>query len=186
MQNVKVCAKHQTTKHIRSGRYVCPSCTAEAQARYRKAHPDKIRADKKLYKERHPAKVSTYQKSYHRRYRHFPSVKVKRCQSKQTAQYREYMRSYAAKWYRLNPGKVHRRRLSRAQRLSGAGSFTRQEWQTLCARYGNQCLCCGNKTKLTPDHVVPLAHGGSNTIDNIQPLCLTCNLRKSTKHWDYR
>jgi 5-methylcytosine-specific restriction endonuclease McrA len=39
---------------------------------------------------------------------------------------------------------------------------------------------------LTRDHVVPLKHGGLNTIENIQPLCGSCNSRKHLKHIDYR
>jgi hypothetical protein len=37
--------------------------------------------------------------------------------------------------------------------------------------------------------VIPLAHQGRNTIDNIQPLCHGkdgCNNRKNVKHVDYR
>jgi 5-methylcytosine-specific restriction endonuclease McrA len=48
-------------------------------------------------------------------------------------------------------------------------------------------LCCGRPdVKLTQDHVVPLARGGSNLIDNIQPLCASCNSSKGTQTIDYR
>lgn len=78
---------------------------------------------------------------------------------------------------------VHRRRaLIRAL----IEHFTAAEWRDLCARYGDRCLSCGHTGKLTPDHVVPLSRGGSNTIDNIQPLCLRCNLRKHARTIDYR
>ena len=63
---------------------------------------------------------------------------------------------------------------------------TNQEWRDLCAKYNHQCLCCGEQTTLTVDHVLPISLGGSNSIDNIQPLCLACNLRKHAKHIDYR
>jgi 5-methylcytosine-specific restriction endonuclease McrA len=74
----------------------------------------------------------------------------------------------------------------RARKQEQGGSYSAQEWRELCAKYGHVCLCCGKATRLTPDHVVPIAKGGSNDISNIQPLCLPCNLRKSTKTTDYR
>lgn len=52
--------------------------------------------------------------------------------------------------------------------------------------YGNVCVCCGAKGRLTVDHVIPLCLGGSNTIDNIQPLCRSCNPSKGIKIIDYR
>lgn len=77
----------------------------------------------------------------------------------------------------------HRRRL---QVLAG-GSFTPQEWVALCKKYKWRCLRCGKRTKkLTIDHVVPLSLGGSNTIDNLQPLCLKCNQSKGARVEDYR
>lgn len=75
----------------------------------------------------------------------------------------------------------------KARKNNAGGNFTEDEWVSLCAEYGNRCLACGEETdKLTADHVVPLSAGGSNSIDNIQPLCSTCNCRKFTKVIDYR
>ena len=74
----------------------------------------------------------------------------------------------------------------RARRVDAEGSFTKKEWIDLCNKYGNKCLCCGEKKKLTADHVIPLEKGGTNYITNIQPLCGSCNSRKHTKAIDYR
>jgi len=73
------------------------------------------------------------------------------------------------------------------RRRSPGNTFTAKEWRELVDRYNHTCLCCGDNTcKLTPDHVIPLSKGGANTIDNIQPLCLPCNLSKGIKIVDYR
>lgn len=76
----------------------------------------------------------------------------------------------------------HKRRLL----IDAGGSHTDQEWINLCALYDHRCLCCGEIKPLTKDHVMPLSLGGDNTINNLQPLCLACNLRKHAKHIDYR
>lgn len=74
----------------------------------------------------------------------------------------------------------------RAARCGASGCWTVAEWAALCERFGNKCLNCGATGTLSPDHVVPFAKGGSNYIDNIQPLCWPCNLAKGKKVIDYR
>ena len=37
---------------------------------------------------------------------------------------------------------------------------------------------CGSGENLEIDHVVPLARGGSNRLENLQLLCRDCNRRK--------
>lgn len=78
---------------------------------------------------------------------------------------------------------------TRARTHGIVGTFTAQEWAHLKAFYHYRCLCCGKQEpeiKLTPDHVIPLSKGGLNFISNIQPLCLTCNVKKQTTSTDYR
>lgn len=41
------------------------------------------------------------------------------------------------------------------------------------------CAVCGVPYSIHVDHIKPLARGGSNGIDNLQPLCSTCNMRKN-------
>lgn len=82
--------------------------------------------------------------------------------------------------------RVQHARNQRASRKSAPGSFTRQEWLALLDFYGGVCLSCGSDTDISADHVVALANGGTNTLDNIQPLCRPCNSKKHVKTIDYR
>jgi 5-methylcytosine-specific restriction endonuclease McrA len=70
-------------------------------------------------------------------------------------------------------------------KLNG-GSHTEEQWEALCAKHGDRCLRCRRKRKLTKDHVVPVAMGGSDDISNLQPLCQQCNSSKGARYVDYR
>lgn len=59
----------------------------------------------------------------------------------------------------------------------------------LRALYRSTCLACGRREpaiRLTVDHVIPLSLGGTNSLDNFQPLCADCNRRKGARLVDYR
>lgn len=69
--------------------------------------------------------------------------------------------------------------------LKGAtGGHAIQEWEDLKKQHDYTCLGCGRcepEIKLTKDHIIPVTRGGTNDIGNLQPLCGSCNSRKSNK-----
>ena len=72
----------------------------------------------------------------------------------------------------------------RARKSNAIGAFTLKEWEELKRKFNYTCLKCGRKEpqiKLTKDHIIPLTSEGTNFISNIQPLCMGCNRKKSTK-----
>lgn len=52
--------------------------------------------------------------------------------------------------------------------------------------HGSKCLRCDSDINISIDHIIPVFHGGTNHIDNLQPLCKSCNSSKGTKTIDYR
>ena len=82
-------------------------------------------------------------------------------------------------WSKLNPEKnVAKRNRRRAILMKLNSHYLPEEWQEVLIKFDNLCAHCAKPEKLTVDHVIPLSRGGSNTIDNIQPLCRSCNSRK--------
>ena len=79
--------------------------------------------------------------------------------------------------------------IRRSREYKSQGSFSEEEWKQLKQKYNYRCLSCNRaepEIKLTPDHVIPLILGGSSYINNIQPLCKSCNSYKYISIIDFR
>jgi 5-methylcytosine-specific restriction endonuclease McrA len=48
-------------------------------------------------------------------------------------------------------------------------------------RHGSICAKCGATEDLTIDHIIPMARGGTNDLENLQILCRKCNSSKGAK-----
>jgi 5-methylcytosine-specific restriction endonuclease McrA len=115
---------------------------------------------------------------------------------------RPQAKEYAARYYQRYKPLIHERRHQNylstlpsriaswtkrhAIQRNAPGSFTASEWLNLKALYDYRCAYCfvpESLTRLTIDHKIPLSQGGTNNIDNLQPLCQPCNSSKGTRTW---
>lgn len=93
------------------------------------------------------------------------------------------------KWgaYYRQSNKTVRYRIG-SRRKAAQGYYTPEQWETLCSFFNGKCPHCGKEVeRFSPDHIIPASRGGSNWITNIQPMCLSGNIRKSNIYTtDYR
>lgn len=96
-------------------------------------------------------------------------------------------KAYYKEWQGKNRERVNfYTGMYRFKKKKAEGFFTLSEWELLKKQYGYTCAnpICGKKEpeiRLEPDHIIPISKGGSNYIENIQPLCRGCNSKKHTK-----
>jgi 5-methylcytosine-specific restriction endonuclease McrA len=162
----------------------CLDCGKEYSHQNRLAHPEKIAKYHEKYKRNNPEKIKESQGVYQKTHLEKSREKCRRYYASHKEKFVDKQRN----WLKNNPdySRLHVQKYKSAKKGNG-GKITDQEWADLCDKYGNKCLRCGkSNVKLTIDHVVPISLGGKNVIENVQPLCLSCNSSKHTKVIDYR
>lgn len=95
-------------------------------------------------------------------------------------------RRQIAEWNARSPAEqLASAHYSRARRLNHGrpnGRWTAKAWLALVAHCGSTCYWCGQYTDHpSPDHLIPLARGGTNGIKNIVCSCRTCQSRRQDK-----
>lgn len=153
---------------IRYARGECVECTKIGAKIWHEANPEKAREKGRAH----------YARSEKRRSRNRSKEHCER-----TALYNknhpEVRRDVMARWRAKNPAKIQQYGQQRYARKKGAGDhFTTEELNALKTRVGKKCWGCGNRCKLTIDHIKALCRDGSGSIRNIQFLCRSCNSSK--------
>lgn len=91
-----------------------------------------------------------------------------------------------SKWRRenLDKGRMYEneRRALKYGNTSIADLLTEAQWRDILDTYHHRCAYCGKKSeRLTIDHVIPVSHGGTHSVNNVVPACQHCNDVKGTK-----
>lgn len=160
------------------------------KAAYYREHSEQIKELRKAHQKTHAQKIKEYKgKRYQENAEDFRVQKRIYYQENGEAiklRRKELRKLHPERFISADKAQVAKKR---ARKLQAEGSFSPDEWLELKRKYNFACLCCGKREPdicLTVDHVVPLVKGGTNYIDNIQPLCVSCNSRKHSKIIDYR
>ncbi len=166
-KNGKPCKKCGSNEWYKNGN--CAPCAREMSLKWQRKNLDKVRVNNAKWQRNNPDKVKEKNKKWRR-------------------ENPDKVRGRTSRWQRENPSKANEKtRRYQSRKAIAGGSYSADEWEALVEHYGNRCLCCGRTdVKIVVDHVVPVTKGGSSNIDNIQPLCQSCNSRKGTKTIDYR
>lgn len=207
------CGRNESQTYFAPIRRTCRECVLAYQASWRESRRDVSNQQALEYRSERREILNQKSKSYYQQHserlrkriagwywRNHSRISAKRKQY--YAENRDILLKEKAEWrdknrerYRETARRECRRNFLRYRwlsqvrraRVAGAtGTHTNDEWFALCEYYKNKCLCCGTTDRLTQDHIVPIARGGSDYIDNIQPLCMTCNLKKGARTIDYR
>lgn len=170
MRFCQKCKKDKQTsdfyKNHNSYRSECKSCSKEKHHKYYLENREYVLLRVKRYSEKIPQeKKHEYNQKYYKRNA-------------------EKKKAYALDWKKKNMEKVLIHSANRRAKYNG--KITLKEWHALCEKFENKCVCCGEKKKLTKDHIIPISCGGKNVIENIQPLCQSCNSLKGKRSDDYR
>ena len=86
----------------------------------------------------------------------------------------------------------HNQRLRRERLIAARAKGTHDGamWDELIELCDRRCVRCGTQAPegLRPvkDHIVPIYQGGSDGIENLQPLCPSCNSSKGAESTDHR
>ncbi len=168
----------------------CKSCNNARRKAYREANAEKARQLQERAYRKNLSHYRSYQKTYREMHREEINRKRREAKYHATEEAKAQQRLYTLS---TRERFAEYRRLAciarRARKRQAEGTYTLAEWEALKAQHNYTCLCCGRKEpeiKLTVDHIIPLVQDGTNSIDNIQPLCLSCNSSKQAKTIDYR
>lgn len=178
-----VLARFPKNAASRDGYYsLCKSCRAAQKAEYRQRPGVLARERARLeaaYVANKPVLLEKRKARYAANKAH-ERAKNREWRSKNLERHRALCRD----WARANPeamrALVAKRR---AAGLSAEGKYTASDIAAMRLAQDGKCNCCRVSfgALFHVDHMVPLSRGGSNWPDNLQLLCIPCNLSKGDK-----
>ena len=189
-------------KRKKSGfRSDCKKCCSKRKKIYYKNNIEKSLEDMRQYYLRNKETALKRAKAWYESNKDKRIVSSRKWREKNKDKYLESCRKATKKWMKNNPEYRNKWRKEnplksrqydhnrRAILRNDKNKISADEWMAVLDFYEHKCLRCGKSDKevdLHIDHVIPVSKSGKNVIENIQPLCKSCNSKKYTRVTDYR
>lgn len=165
-----------------SSSFYCAPCQKEYHKAYRAKNAEQIRERKLRYKMAHPELIKAQKKAYRtrRKEQFYGAIR------KWHAEHRDVVNANIAEWKSKNLGKlVEYANRRRARTLAAIGDTTDKDFKAIISRQNGKCYDCkvAFSESLVPSmgHKIPLSRGGSNGPWNIIAQCLPCNQKQGSK-----
>jgi 5-methylcytosine-specific restriction endonuclease McrA len=165
----------------------CKTCMKLCVMESKRRNKDKIRESQKEYRKNNKEKIADLSRKYYENNKEKISKnkskspemrKIYRERSKDKI--KEYNKMYRKEKKELRTSQTQRRR---AKKNGTFVNFTHDQWVGVKRVFDNKCAYCGNDSKLSQEHFVPLSKGGDYSISNIIPACTNCNSSKGNKNF---
>lgn len=162
----------------------CVECFTQQNRRYQQSEKGKKALKRYRQSDIGQENRRRYQKTPKRQeYLRLYEKSAKRKQSRKLYQNSEAGKLIQNRFWHSEKGKIsrlissNRRRIRKQQNPSIP--YNTAQIQNLKEEFDNCCAYCGTQSeKLTVDHIVPIALGGADAINNLVPCCMSCNCRK--------
>jgi 5-methylcytosine-specific restriction endonuclease McrA len=139
----------------------------------------KIKESKKEYYSKNRDKILEWSKNYYSKYK---EQYIKRYKGKYRNKYKEKSKEYNHKWRQKNKEKIRIYKIKREnKKINLPSNLTSEQWEKINKSFNNCCAYCGKSGKMTVEHFIPISKGGEFTINNILPVCLSCNSSKKDR-----
>lgn len=177
---------------ISNPRDMCPKHFSQW---WRDTHPGYDAQRARMYRARNPEKKNAINRAYRNKNKEYCQQKTREWIASNKEKYlasalryrtinKEKVNAGNRAWRKKYPERAKRSdSIKKARRYGALGDYLPAQISGLYKKQDGLCVIC--RVQLLKnyhvDHIIPLAKGGSNYIENIQLLCPPCNMSKSDK-----
>lgn len=173
-----MCRRHYNAKYLAVNRdHILSDMKVRSHAYYL-AHRDEVLTRTRQYVADHRPDVRRRAREHYYRYQEREQTRSANWRRENPERYRAQYTNYA-KQHPEYRALLTRRRKAR-MRGNGVFEVTVRDLKRCLDRYDHRCAYCGCllNDSFDWDHIVPIARGGSHSIGNLAPACISCNRSK--------